>query len=286
MVERIVVGLMAIGTGLTLVYLAVQGPLFLNLIRYKTADVITNQLVGQDIVNMFLLAPILLSGGVALLLKRAMAKYLLIMTPLFLIYYALSYTIGWEWSSPDYVGNSVHYTFYFLFVLIASLVILLYTISIFPTNRACRFGRKGLLVYSILFTLFLLVFASMWIKEILDVMQTGTTRGYDLAPTTFWLVRMFDLGFSIPLGLISVYLLWVRPGSTYAIQFLFYGFFFTMIIAVNAMGIMMYIKNDPTFLMRDQMVFLILAGIIFVGFTYIVRGYSKQPTPHTVESGQ
>ncbi|MCX6556895.1 MAG: hypothetical protein NTW95_05600 [Candidatus Aminicenantes bacterium] len=103
----------------------------------------------------------------------------------------------------------------------------------------------------------------------------GTTRGYDIAPTVFWLVRVFDLGFTIPLGFFSVYLLWTRPSTFFPIQFMFYGFFTTMIVAVNAMGIIMWLKKDPTFLWRDLIVFLCLAVIVFVGFFYILRNYKK-----------
>jgi hypothetical protein len=271
--ERIFVSLLSVMTGLVLIYLAIQGPLFLGSISYKTAEVINNQLIGQDAVNLFLLSPILIIGGIALLLRKAYAKYLLIATPLFLIYYALSYTIGWEWSSPDYTGNSERLTFLFLFVLVAALMILLYSLSVFPKNVAARFKKGGLAVYSVLFSLFLLVFAGMWIKEVQEVISTGTARGYDIAPTAFWLVRVFDLGFSIPLGLVSVYLLWARPDKAYAVICLFYGFFFTQIVAVNAMGWMMFLKKDPTFLMRDLLVFSVLALLIFFGFFYVRRNY-------------
>ena len=274
--ERIFVALISIATGIILIYLAIEGPLFLQHIKYKTAKIINNQLAGQDIVNIFLLSPILIVGGVALFFKKRISKYLLITTPLYLIYFVLSYTIGWEWSSPKYSGNSELYTFHFLFILISSLIILLYSLSIFPKNVESTFKRKGLIVYSVLFSLFLLVFASMWIKEVEEVMSTGTTRAYDIAPTAFWVIRIFDLGFSIPLGFISVYLLWARPNTSYAIQFMFYGFFLTMIIAVNAMGIIMLVNNDPTFVMRDLTVFLILALIVITGFVYLLRNHKTK----------
>jgi hypothetical protein len=274
--ERVAVSILAVVSGLVLVYLALQGPLYRNLITYKTAHVVNNQLIGQDLVNMYLLGPMLIIGGVTLFAMKEISRYLLISTPLYLIYYVLSYTIGWEWSSPSYSGNSHLYTFYFLFVLISSLVILLYSLSIFPKSAQAHFGKKGLIAYSTLFTFFLLVFASMWIKEVVEVMQTGTTRGYDIAPTAFWLVRIFDLGFSVPLGFLSVYLLWARPESSYAIQFLFYGFFLTMIVAVNAMGLTMLFNHDPTFLLRDLVVFLVLALIVGAGFIYILKNYRNQ----------
>lgn len=271
--ERTFVSILSVIVGIILIYLAIQGPLFLNKIKYKTADVINNQIIGQDVVNLLILAPISIIGGIALFLRKRIAKYLLIATPLYLIYYVLSYTVGWEWSSDKYTGNSQLYTFHFLFILISSLIVLMYSLAVFPKNVESNFKKKGLIIYSVIFSLFLLIFASMWIREVLEVMATGTTRAYDIAPTAFWLVRIFDLGFSIPLGLISIYLLWARPNTTYPIQFMFYGFFLTMILAVNAMGLMMLINNDPTFLMRDLIVFSVLALIIFAGFIYITRNY-------------
>lgn len=91
--ERTFVALISVATGITLIYLAIEGPLFLQHIKYKTADIMNNQLVGQDIVNMFLLGPILIVGGVALYFRKRISQYLLIITPLYLIYYVLSYTI-------------------------------------------------------------------------------------------------------------------------------------------------------------------------------------------------
>jgi hypothetical protein len=271
--ERFFVGLAAIAAGLVLIVLAVQGPLIRGVIAYKTAPVINNQLVGQDLVNLGLLAPLLIVGGIALVLRRRFAKDLLVATPLFLIYYAISYTVGWEWSSPAYKGTSEPYFFYFLYVLVAALIILLYTLAVFPKNVESHFRKWGLAVYSVLFTLFLLVFAGMWIGEVRQVIATGTARGYETAPTAFWLVRVFDLGFSIPLGLISVYLLWARPRKAYAIVSLFYGFFFTQIVAVNAMGWMMFARKDPTFSTRDLVVFSVLALIILFGYFYVRRNY-------------
>jgi hypothetical protein len=271
--ERVFVGVMALAAALVLVFLAVQGPLIRGVLMYKTAAVVNNQLLGQDAVNMVLMAPLLLAAGVLLILRKPLARDLLIATPLFLIYYALSYTIGWEWSSPAYTGNSERYFFLFLFILIAALIFLLYALAVFPKNVESHFNKGALALYSAVFAFFLLVFAGMWIKEVLEVAATGTARAYDIAPTAFWMVRVFDLGFSIPLGLISVYLLWARPNKAFPIICLFYGFFFTQIVAVLAMGWAMFLRKDPTFLARDLAVFSILALIIAFGFFYVRRNY-------------
>jgi hypothetical protein len=217
--ERIFVTFLSIATGLTLIFLAIQGPLFLHHIKYKTAEVINNQLLGQDIVNMFILSPILIFGGITLFLRKQISKYLLITTPLYLIYFVLSYTIGWEWSSTKYAGNSESYTFYFLFILISSLVILLYSLSIFPNKVESTFKKKGLALYSILFSIFILIFASMWIKEVLEVASTGTARAYDIAfgiHNTFRSYKcLFALGktkYDLPY---SIHVLWLLSDNDY-----------------------------------------------------------------------
>jgi len=271
--ERIFIGLMTVAAGIILIYLAVMGPLISGAIKYRTPEVINNQLIGQDLVNLAVLAPVLIIGGILLWLRKNTAKYLLIATPLFLIYYTLSYTIGWEWSVPQYSGNNEKWFFCFLFVLIAALVILMYSLAVFPKNVTSTFKKTPLTIYSSLFVLLLLIFAVMWIKEVVEVIRTGTTRGYDIAPTAFWLVRVFDLGFSIPLGLVSVYLLWTRAPRAYPVIFLFYGFFFTQILAVNAMGWMMFLRHDPTFSLRDLIVFSGLAPIIIFGFIFVSKNY-------------
>ena len=271
--ERSLAGWLAVFSGLMLAWLAIRGPLCQNFISYKTHPLVVNQLLGQDAVNLFLISPLLVVAGILLLRRKRTGKYLLLMTPLFLMYYAISYMMGWEWMAKEYYGNSEKYFFHFLFILISAVVFLLYGIHVFPKQVKARFTKKGLGIYSFLFCVFLSAFAYMWMKEIFLVMQTGTARGYDIAPGAFWLVRTIDLGFCIPLGFISIYLLWTRPEQAYTLQYLFYGFFLTQVIAVLAMAGVMYVKSDPTFDAASSLIFVILSLIIVGGFVFINRNY-------------
>lgn len=273
--ERYIIVLVSLFCAGLLVYLGIKGPLIIGDIAYKTHDTVYNQLIAQDAVNTFVIAPILIIGALALAARKRYAKYLLVLTPLFLIYYAISYGIGWEWMASDYQGNSEHYFFHFLGVLIAALLILLYSFTAFKSKRKPQFNRKALVIYSIGLVLFLSLFALMWMKEIFELYANGTTRGYELAPTAFWLVRLFDLGFSIPLGFISLYLLWLRPGSSFPLQMLIYGFFLSMSVVVNAMALVMYLNGDPTFDLYGSVIFIVLMAIVFFGYGFILRGYKR-----------
>jgi hypothetical protein len=271
--ERLTLGLLAILNGLLLVYLALMGPLYLNRIHYKTHPLIINQLLGQDIVNLVIMSPLLIVAGFNLFSKSRLSKYLLIMTPLYLIYYAISYAIGWEWMAQGYSGNSEKYFFCFIFILISSVLFLLYSLHTFPRHVKSLFKRSELLIYTIIYLVLLVAFAGIWMREVFQLYITGSTRAYNIAPTSFWLVRTFDLGFIIPLGFISIYLLWVRPEKAYPIQYLFYGFFVTQAIAVLAMALMMFVKKDPTFDLISTGIFAVLGLIVFFGFAYITRNY-------------
>jgi multisubunit Na+/H+ antiporter MnhE subunit len=89
-------------------------------------------------------------------------------------------------------------------------------------------------------------------------------------------IRYLDLGISIPLALLSIYMLLTRPSGSVGIQLLLYGFFITMIVSVNAMGLVMALKSDADFLFSQQLVFIVLALIIFIGYGLILRNIRGQ----------
>jgi hypothetical protein len=269
--ERVFIGIVAIATGTGLAAMAVMGPLWLEVIEYKTSPSAIYQFIGQDMVNLFIMVPVCIIGGILRLLGRDAAKYLLILTPPYLIYTILCFGMGMEWSHPAYSGNSEQYFFLFLGLLIGGFLLLFDSLGQFSGSAEGRpIKTKLLLPYSILFSLFLILFGLMWVGEVFEVMHTGTSRGYEAAPLAFWLVRYFDLGFTIPLGFLSIYLLWSRAVTGFPVQLLFYGFFLTMGLAVNAMGLAMYLFGDPDWSLENTVVFAILLLIISAGFTLIL----------------
>lgn len=270
--EKNFVGILSIISGIIILFLAVQGPLILNNIKYKTSPLIVNQILGQDVANI-IIGPLIIVGGILLLLGKKKALDILILVPIYMIYYALSFGVGYEWSSAIYTGNNEKYSFLFVSIIISGLIILLYSLSAFPKNKKAVFNKKGLILYSILFAVFLAMFAMMWVKEVFIVVNGGKLMSYEIAPTLFWVIKYFDLGFTIPLGYISLYLLWTRANETYIVQMLFYGFFLTMIITVNAMGIIMYINKDAQFTSGAMGIFGFLLIIVSLGYFYIKRNY-------------
>ena len=70
------------------------GPMGTGDIMYRTSGSALYQNQGQDLVDIFLIAPLLMIGGALQLMRRDATKYLLVLTPVTLMYTGFSLGIG------------------------------------------------------------------------------------------------------------------------------------------------------------------------------------------------
>lgn len=134
-----IIGTTAIICAATLVLIAFLGPIGQEIIKYRTSQSGIWQIAGQDLANLVLIAPILLIGGILCLARRDGSKYLLVLTPITLMYTGLSVGIGQEWSNSTYSGNVEDYWWLFGILLIGGLVLLLGSLSMFTEADAPDF---------------------------------------------------------------------------------------------------------------------------------------------------
>ncbi len=256
-----------------MIAIAALGPLGTGAIEYRTSQSGVWQLEGQDVANLAVVTPALLIGSVLHLLRRDGSKYFLTLTPITLMYAGLSIGIGQEWGNPEYSGNIEEYSWLFMIIVIGGLVMLVATLSMFSKEDCPDFKPGGLRIYVAIMSVFLLLFAMMWISELVEVISTGSTSSgsYEATPTVWWVVRYFDLGITIPLGFIALFLLLKRPESAYSIVLLAFGFFVTTGTAVNSMGWIMFINDDPELQAPALLIFMALALLSYVGYLYLIK---------------
>lgn len=108
------VAAIAIVCGVGLASTAALGPLGAGVIHYRTSQSGIWQVEGNDLANLVLMVPLLLVGGFLQLAKKSGAKYLLILTPITLMYTGLSYGVGEEYGNPAYSGNVESYFWLYL----------------------------------------------------------------------------------------------------------------------------------------------------------------------------
>lgn len=262
-----------------LIVIAALGPLGTGAIEYRTSQSGVWQLQGQDVANLVLVMPALLIGGILCLLRKNSSKYFLILAPVTLMYAGMSIGLGQEWSNPDYVGNIEEYSWLFLVLVIGGLILLVATPSMFTKEDTPEFRPNSLRIYVTVMSIFLLLFAVMWISELVEVTSTGATASgsYESTPTVWWVIRYMDLGITIPLGFIALFLLLRRQESSYPVVLLAFGFFVTTGTAVNAMGWIMFINDDPEFQPGALVIFSVLGLLSYAGFLYLVKDKLKWP---------
>ncbi len=267
------VGAVAVFSGIVLGAVALLGPLGTGAIQYRTSQSGTWQIEGADLVNLLLITPILLIGGVLQILRKDSSRYFLILSPVTLMYTGLTVGIGQEWGNPAYTGNIEDYSWLFLVLIVGGLIILVASLSMFTERDAPEFDRKRLRIYVGIMTLFLMMFALMWISELAQVVTTGETSSgsYQETPTLWWTIRYFDLGVTIPLGFVGLFLLLTRTKKAYPLVLLFFGFFITLGTAVFSMGAIMTLNNDPEAQPGALPLFGVLAVLSWAGLLYLVK---------------
>jgi len=249
-----------------------MGPLGLELIEHRTSQSAIYQTQGQDLVNLFLLAPLCFIGGILHLLKRESSKYFLILVGIYIfLYTGLAYGIGQEWTL--YSGNVETFFWLFYVLIIGGLILMISSLSMFTEEDVPKFNIRNLRIYIILMVIFLLIFSLMWLREILEVVMTGNTStgSYQESPNVFWVIRYFDLGITLPLGFIGLYLLSTRPKQAYPIMLAFYGFFISLSTAVVAMAVVMVLSGDPMVQPEGLIIFPILTILAWTGFLGLIR---------------
>ncbi len=251
--------------------MAILGPLVLGVIQYRTSQSGIWQTEGVDAVNLAIMVPVLALGAVLLALRRDGAKYFLILTPVTLFSLAIEAGAGQEWSL--YPGNAERYVWLYIVEVIVALVLLVGTMPMFSEADVPHFGKKGLRIYAAFMTLLLIGFTFMWLGELVEVATTGNTASgsYANAPVAFWMVRFLDLGITIPLGFLGMYLLVTRPERAYSLVLLFFGFFVTMGTSVTAMGLVMFLNHDPEAQAGALVIFPMLTVLAWAGLLYLVK---------------
>ncbi|MHA1214714.1 MAG: hypothetical protein ACTSPG_05420 [Candidatus Hodarchaeales archaeon] len=272
--ERYVVSATAFICAVALALLSFLGPSGLQLIIYRTSQSVIYQIQGQDLVNVLFLAPICVIGGILHFRGNENSKYFLILVGLYIsLYTGFAYGIGQEWSHPAYTGNVERFFLLFYVLVVGGLLLFISSFSMFKEEDAPDFNPKSLRIYIGLMTVFLILFSLMWVKEVIEVILTGNTlKGTYLdSPNVFWIIRYLDLGFTIPIGFIGLYLLGTRPKKAYPLILAFYGFFGTLGTAVLGMAVVMVLNGDPSVQGGALVIFPVLTILAWAGFFYLIK---------------
>lgn len=260
-------GIALIALGALVATSAVLGPLVLGLVRFHVSAGAEAQLVGGEVVSLFVVAPLAVIAGVLWLRGNALAPTLALGPAGYSLYMYVQYIVGAQYER--YPGNNEY-----AFPLYLTLIILSWSIGLSawralattPLPRLSSGTRRTLAALMLVLNV---MFAFAWIAGIVTVLAgphtTPAWQEYTRDQTLFWLVRMMDLGFVIPASFAVAVGLLRRTTWAVTLVYAFLGFQTLIVAAVAGMAIMMAARSDPaannTLLGVSAVISLVLAAI-------------------------
>lgn len=260
-------GIALICLGLLIAMSTVLGPLVLGLVRFHVSAGAEAQLVGGEVVSLFVVAPVAVIAGVLWLRRNALAPTLALGPAGYSLYMYVQYVISGQYER--YPGNNEY-----AFPLYLTLIILSWSIGLsawraLATTSLPRLSSGTRRALAALMLVLNVMFAFAWIASIVAVLAGPSSspawQEYEKDQTLFWLVRLMDLGFVIPASFAVAVGLLRRTTWAVTLVYAFLGFQTLMVAAVAGMGIMMVVRSDPgangTLLAVSAIISLVLAGI-------------------------
>ena len=245
----------ALGPGIGLLLLggliatsSILGPLVVGVIKFHVSAGAEAQLVGGEVVSLFIVAPLAMIAGVLWLRRNPLAPTLALGPAGYSLYMYVQYVVGTQYER--YPGNNEY-----AFPLYLTLIILSWSIGISAWRALAatplpRFSSGTRRTLAGLMLVLNVMFAFAWLGSIATVLRGPSTsptwQEYARDQTLFWLVRMMDLGFVIPASLAIAVGLLRRARWGEMLVYAFLGFQTLMVAAVAGMAIMMAVRSDPS----------------------------------------
>lgn len=244
---------------------AVLGPLVLGVIRFHVSSAMENQLIGGELVSLFLAAPAAILAAVLWWRSHPAAPVIALGASLYALYTYPQYVVGPQYER--YAGNSE-----FFFPLYLTLILLALGVTIVAWSRLGRMklpelSRPLRAFLSAVLSFVSVAFALAWVGSIAAVLGGSPTIGeYQQDQTLFWLIRLMDLGIVIPVGLLTAIGLMRRASWSSRMAYAVVGFQTLLVSAVASMAVVMSKRDDPganPVLMGVTLVTSVVLAVIF-----------------------
>lgn len=226
----------------------VLGPLGLGILHWRVSAISLNQTYGADGAALLLIVPAALFAARLWHTARRVSAPLALGTALATLYYAIASALG-----PDYVrydGNNERF-----FLILLALIILSWPIAATAWSRLdqqpprpSRPLARGLGAVLIGGGV---AIGAAWSRQLVELALSGSLSGSDAlayadAPSAFWLVRVIDLGFIVPICLATGVGLWRTAPAAIKAAYAVTSFMTLQAVSVVAMGTVMLARQDPT----------------------------------------
>lgn len=241
--QRVSAGL-CFGMALAIVLAGILGPLVLGVIEFRLTDMLVNQYLGGEVVTLFIAAPALIIAGILWLRSNRLAPVLAFGPALYTVYTFVSAIVGQEYLL--YGGNAEKaFPLYTLLIATGFAVAGLSGWQIMHTTAPPLPARLRM-VTSGLFLAVVAFFALSWGSQIAGIYRGDPPTEYLEGPTLFWLIKLMDLGFLLPVFAVVGFGVLRRHAMATRGAYGLVGYAACMAGAVLGMAIAMWLRDDPS----------------------------------------
>jgi hypothetical protein len=237
------------GLALALAAAALLGPVVLAVIDWRVSANSLNQTCGADGAALVLLVPLSALAAWFAWRGRKVAAPLAFGIGLASLYYGVASVIGADY--VQYQGNNERFFLLFLVIIVLSWTVAAWGWSAMDAAPT-RPNRVLARATAVVFVAGGLLIGSAWLIQLITIAANGSltaaadVQAYAESPSAYWLVRIVDLGFIVPLAIVSGVGLW-RGSPTATKAACGVATFMTLqASAVLAMGVVMLVRDDPT----------------------------------------
>lgn len=230
-----------LGLAAALLLNSILGPLALGVVSYPITETVENQLIGLELVTVFLVVPWALVAAVATLKGHPAAPLLGFAPSAYAAYMFVQYVLG-----PQYSHYSITVLAQLgIFVLAGGAMLWSWSLARtvpLPPMRAGRAARNGVL---------LLALAAFVLLRYVGAF-TGAFRGSELESelveerTFFWSIFLLDLGVVVPCTVVAGWSLMRGSAAGQRALYAVVGWFALVPPSVAAMAAVMWARNDPS----------------------------------------
>jgi hypothetical protein len=228
--------------GVAMISNALLGPLGLGAIRFHESAALETQLLGGELTSLFIAGPLAIVAGLLWWRGSPRAPALALGSLGYALYTHVQFVLA-----PDYArypGNNERFFPLYLLVVMTSWIIGLEAWRELSAHPLIAPNHTTSRVLGVVLLGLNALFAFAWWASIAATYVAPPSAEYLEHPTAFWLVRLMDLGFVIPIGLVTGLGLLQRKPWASRLAHAFTGMQALLACAVAGMALRMWLARD------------------------------------------
>lgn len=243
---------------LGLAFNAVLGPLVLDVIHYRVSQAMTNQVTGGDAAMLLVAVPVAVFATILLWRGHRAGAVVALAPAVFAIYTIPQLIAGDEYL--EIAGNNERFFALQLTIFVVAGVVLVGAWRAAGDVRPTVSGRLARVAGWVLIAIAAFLLFGLHLSGLLDAWSDVPARAeYLQSPTSFWLVKMMDLGIVVPIATATgIGLLQRRPWAD-RLTFAMIGGYAVLATSVTGMAITMQINGDPDASLGNVLVFAVFS---------------------------